>query len=81
MSIQAHAFCLARATLFEIWRLFSQGNYKIHRLLQIKLFPTYLIFILYFYSAVYLVRHRKTGMRFAMKKMNKQSMILRNKVM
>ena len=30
---------------------------------------------------MYLVRHRKTGMRFAMKKMNKQSMILRNKVM
>lgn len=34
----------------------------------------------YHFRAVYLVRHRKTGMRFALKKMNKQSMILRNKV-
>ncbi|XP_028404478.1 microtubule-associated serine/threonine-protein kinase 2-like isoform X2 [Dendronephthya gigantea] len=32
------------------------------------------------FGAVYLVRHRKTGIRFALKKMNKQSMILRNKV-
>lgn len=32
------------------------------------------------YSAVYLVRHKQTQMRFAMKKMNKQLMLHRNQV-
>ncbi len=32
------------------------------------------------YSAVYLVRHRETRQRFAMKKINKQNLILRNQI-
>lgn len=32
------------------------------------------------YGAVYLVRHRETRERFAMKKMNKQTLIMRNQV-
>ena len=33
------------------------------------------------YGAVYLVRHRQTRQRFAMKKINKQNLLLRNQVM
>ena len=32
------------------------------------------------YGAVYLVRHRSTRQRFAMKKINKQNMLLRNQI-
>lgn len=40
------------------------------------LFP----FHLDFFSAVYLVRHKETRQRFAMKKINKQNLILRNQI-
>ena len=33
------------------------------------------------YGAVYLVRHRQTRQRFAMKKINKQNLLLRNQVL
>ena len=42
-----------------------------------------LLLLLYFFlclRAVYLVRHKQTQMRFAMKKMNKQLMLHRNQV-
>lgn len=37
-------------------------------------------FFLDFFSAVYLVRHKETRQRFAMKKINKQNLILRNQI-
>uniref|UniRef100_A0A8C7ZSY2 non-specific serine/threonine protein kinase n=1 Tax=Oryzias sinensis TaxID=183150 RepID=A0A8C7ZSY2_9TELE len=40
----------------------------------------FLLLLLLFSSAVYLVRHRETRQRFAMKKINKQNLILRNQI-
>lgn len=41
---------------------------------------SYLIMICFSFSAVFLVRHKETRQRFAMKKINKQNLILRNQI-
>lgn len=40
----------------------------------------FFFFFVFFYSAVYLVRHKETKQRFAMKKINKQNLMLRNQI-
>lgn len=37
-------------------------------------------FVCFFYRAVYLVRHKETRQRFAMKKINRQNLVLRNQI-